>query len=165
MTPSRRQTVTVEFTPPDEGEVAARLSELIAAGDGWMNLMPGVPEDSPDLIPPTGLSAIFGSRQLPVTMATLMPARSDRAAREGMTVGLMHPTGAKAVARLAEAGIAVPDGWVVHQDHARRGLLFRCPVGVNPAGVIEWSVRAGTELCRAEMTGRWQAVVFLPVAR
>ncbi len=40
-----------------------------------------------------------------------------------MTIGLMHPTGHKAVARLAEAGVAVPDGWVVRQDHARRGLL------------------------------------------
>jgi hypothetical protein len=27
---------------------------------------------------------------------------------------------------------------------------------------VEWSVRAGTALCRAEMTGRWRAVVYLP---
>ena len=158
----RRKTVTIEFIPPDDGEVAARLAQVTEAGDGWINLLPGVPEDSPDLVPPTGLSAIFGSRQLPVTMTTLMPARRDRRAREGLTVGLMHPTGAKAVARLAEAGIALPDGWVVRQDHARRGLLLRCPVGADGAEVIEWCVRAGTELCRAEMTGRWQAVVFLP---
>jgi hypothetical protein len=105
---------------------------------------------------------MFGSRLLPVTMTTLMPARLDRKARKGLTVGLMHPTGAKAVARLAEAGIALPDGWVVRQDHARRGLLLQCPVGVDGAEVIEWCIRAGTELCRAEMTGRWQAVVFLP---
>jgi hypothetical protein len=161
---ARRQKVTIEFLPPDDGEVAARLAQLTAAGDGWINLIPGVPEDSPDLIPPTGLSAIFGSRQLPVTMTTLMAARPDRKEREGLTVGLMHPTGSKAVARLAEAGIALPDGWVVRQDHARRGLLLQCPVGADEAEVIAWSVRAGTELCRAEMTGRWQAVVYLPVA-
>jgi hypothetical protein len=156
--------VTVEFLPPDDGEVAARLSQLIAAGDGWINLVPGVPEDSPDLIPPTGLSALFGSRQPPVSMATLMPARADRTSQEGLTIGLMHPTGARAAARLAEAGIAVPDGWVVRQDHARRGLLLRCPVGVDEAEVVDWCLRAGTELCRAEMTGRWQAVVYLPLA-
>jgi hypothetical protein len=161
---ARRRSETLNFLPPDDGEVAARLAGLIAAGDGWMNLLPGVPEDSPDLDPPTGLSAIFGSRQPPVTMATLMPARSDRKAEEGLTVGLMHPTGARAVARLAEAGIPLPDGWVVRQDHARRGLLLRCPVGADPADVVDWSVRAGTELCRAEMTGRWQAVVYLPLA-
>ena len=117
-----------------------------------------------DLIDVAGLSALFGSRQLPVTMATLMPARPDRKDREGLTVGLMHPTGAHAAARLADAGVAVPDGWVVRQDHPRRGLLLRCPVGADSAGVIEWCVRAGTELCRAEMTGRWQAVVYLPAA-
>ncbi len=161
---ARRQTVTLEFLPPDDGEVAAHLARVTAAGDGWINLLPGVPEDSPDLVPPTGLSALFGSRQLPVTMATLMPARADRRSDEGLTVGLMHPTGARAVARLAEAAIPLPDGWVVRQDHARRGLLLRCPVGEDGATVIDWCIRAGTELCRAEMTGRWQAVVYLPVA-
>ena len=161
---ARRRTVTIEFVPPDDGEVAARLAQVTEAGDGWINLLPGVPEDSPDLIPPTGLSALFGSRQPPVTMATLMPARPDRKDPEGLTVGLMHPTGAKAAARLAEAGVAVPDGWVVRQDHARRGLLLRCPVGTDGASVIEWCVRAGTELCRADLTGRWQAVVYLPAA-
>jgi hypothetical protein len=161
---ARRQTVTLEFLPPDDGEVAASLARLVAAGDGWINLIPGVPEDSPDLIMPTGLSALFGSRQPPVTMATLMPARADRRPPEGPTVGLMHPTGARAVARLAEAGIPLPKGWVVRQDHARRGLLLRCPPGADEAEVVDWCVRAGTELCRAEMTGRWQAVVYLPVA-
>ena len=37
-------------------------------------------------------------------MATVMPPKKDRRATEGVTVGLMHPTGGKAVARLAEAG-------------------------------------------------------------
>ena len=81
---------------------------------------------------------------------------------EGVTVGLMHPTGGKAVARLAEAGVTLPDGWVVRQDHARRGLLVRTPVAATEPDIIEWSVRAGTALCRAEMTGRWRAVVYLP---
>ena len=56
----------------------------------------------------------------------------------------------------------MPDGWVVRQDHARRGLLVRTPVAVAETDVLDWSVRAGTALCRAEMTGRWRAVVYLP---
>ena len=36
------------------------------------------------------------------------------------------------------------------------------PVAVAEPDVVEWSVRAGTALCRAEMTGRWRAVVYLP---
>ncbi len=54
----------------------------------------------------------------------------------------MHPTGGKAVARLAEAGVAVPDGWVVRQDHARRGLLVQTPVEVTEPDVV-WPGRCG----------------------
>ena len=74
----------------------------------------------------------------------------------------MHPTGSKAVARLAEAGVAVPTGWAVRQDHARRGLLVRTPVDVPGAEVVAWAFRAGAALCRAPLTGRWRAVVYLP---
>ena len=80
-------------------------------------------------------------------------------------MGLMHPTGAKAVPRLAEAGVSVPEEWMVVQDHPRRGLLVRTPVSVVEADVVTWSVRAGIALCRAEMTGRWRAVVYLPSVR
>ena len=94
-------------------------------------------------------------------MATVMPAKPDRRHTEGMTVGLMHPTGAKALARLAEVGVGLPDGWLVRQDHVRRGLVLRTPVDAPEADVITWCVRARV-LCRAEMTGQWRAVVYLP---
>lgn len=158
---SRRQTKTIEFTPPDIDGVGDELAALRDAGDGWMNLLPGVYDDA-DVNPPTGLFAFFGTRQAPVTMATVMPARRDKRDVEGMTVGLMHPTGAKSIARLAEAGVAVPDGWVVRQDHARRGLVLRASPGAAPEDIVAWCVQAGTALCRVDMTGQWQAVVYLP---
>jgi len=159
---SRRETMTIEFTPPDVAGVADSLAKLRHAGGGWINLLPGIDERAVDIDPPTGLFAFFGNRTPPVTMATVMPAKRDRREAEGMTVGLMHPTGAKALARLAEAGVELPDGWVVRQDHVRRGLVVRTQVGADEADVIAWCVRAGTALCRAEMTGRWRAVVYLP---
>ena len=159
---SRRETKTMEFTPPDVADVAVALAELRAAGSGWVNLLPGIDEDAVDVDPPTGLFAFFGNRAPPVTMATIMPPKRDRRDTEGMTVGLMHPTGARAVARLAEVGVAVPGGWAVRQDHARRGLVLRTPVDAREGDVISWCVGAGTALCRAEMTGRWRAVVYLP---
>ncbi len=159
---SRRETRTLEFAPPEVAAVAAALAELRAAGSGWVNLLPGIDEDAVDVDPPTGLFAFFGNRTPPVTMATVMPAKKERRDAEGMSVGLMHPTGAKAVARLAEVGITVPEGWVVRQDHVRRGLVMRTPVDADEAEVVAWCVRAGTALCRAEMTGEWRAVVYLP---
>jgi hypothetical protein len=159
---SGRQTKTIEFTPPELAEVAAALKSLREAGSGWVNLMPGIDEDAVAVEPQAGLFAFFGNRAPPVTMATIMPPKRDRRDSEGLTVGLMHPTGAKAVARLAEVGVTVPDGWVVRQDHVRRGLVVRTPVVAAEADVIAWCVRAGTALCRAEMTGQWRAVVYLP---
>ena len=157
-----RQKKTIEFTPPDVNAVADSLRTLRAAGSGWINLLPGIDEEASDLHPRAGLFAFFGNNAAPVTMTTVMPPKKDRRATEGLTIGVMHPTGGKAVARLAEAGVTLPDGWVVRQDHARRGLLVRTPVDVAEPDAIAWSVRAGTALCRAEMTGRWQAVVYLP---
>ncbi len=159
---SRRETMTIEFVPPDVAGVAHELVTLRAAGSGWINLMPGIDEDAVDIDPPGGLFAFFGNNAPPVTMATVIPPKRDRRDTEGMTVGLMHPTGAKAVARLAEVGLVLPEGWVVRQDHVRRGLLVRTPVSAPESDVITWCVRAGTALCRAEMTGRWRAVVYLP---
>jgi len=159
---SRRETKTMEFTPPEVAGVAGALSQLREAGSGWVNLLPGIDEDAVDVDPPTGLFAFFGNRAPPVTMATIMLFFRDPGATEGMTVGLMHPTGARAVARLAEVGVVVPGGWAVRQDHARRGLVLRTPVDAREADVVAWCVRAGTALCRAEMTGRWRAVVYLP---
>lgn len=158
---SRRQTKTLEFMPPDIDGVGDELAALGEAGDGWINLLPGVVEDA-DINPPTGLFAFFGTRQPPVTMATVMPARLDRREVEGMSVGVMHPTGAKSVARLAEAGVEVPPGWVVRQDHPRRGLVLRTAPDTDPANIVTWCVEAGTALCMVDMTGRWQAVVYLP---
>ncbi len=159
---SRRATETIEFTPPEISAVVDALAHLRAVGNGWVNFLPGIDEDAVDVEPPSGLFAFFGNRAPPVTMATVMPAKSDRRDTEGMTVGLMHPTGAKALARLAEVGVGLPDGWVVRQDHVRRGLVLRTPPDTPEAAVIGWCVRAGTALCRAEMTGEWRAVVYLP---
>jgi hypothetical protein len=161
-TVSARRNKTIEFTPPDVTAVADQLRSLRAAGSGWINLMPGIDEEASDVHPRAGLFAFFGNNAAPVTMTTLMPPKKERRDAEGLTVGIMHPTGGKAVARLAEAGVVVPDGWVVRQDHARRGLLVQTPVAVEEPDVLDWSVRAGAALCRAEMTGRWRAVVYLP---
>ena len=159
---TRRPMETIEFTPPDLEAVADFLRHLSDAGQGWVNLMPGVQLEEERTVAPSGLFGLFGNRQPPVTMCTLMPPRKDRQAIEGTTVGLLHPTGAKAVARLAEAGVILPSGWLVRQDHARRGLVVRTQPDAPGVDVIRWSVQAGTALCREEMTGRWQAVVYLP---
>jgi hypothetical protein len=160
---TRRDVDRFEFTPPGTERVVGYLHHLTEAGQGWINLLPGVDldEDEQQTAPP-GLFSLFSQRQPPVTMATLMPPRPARRAFDGVTVGLLHPTGGKAVARLAEAGVTLPEAWLVRQDHPRRGLVLLTRHGTSETDVIEWTIRAGTALCRREMTGDWQAVVYLP---
>ncbi len=158
----RRETMTIQFRPPDVAAVAHSLTEQRDAGSGWINLLPGIHEDAADPEPAPGLFAFFGNRAAPVSMATVMPAKKERRDSEGVTIGVMHPTGGKAVARLADAGVAVPPGWVVRQDHARRGLLVRTAADASDTDILTWGVRAAEALCRADMTGEWRAVVYLP---
>jgi hypothetical protein len=160
---SRRQAKeTFEFTPPDIEHACTALAQVRQSGDGWMNLLPGVPKGSVNPDEPAGLFAIFGNRASPVTMATLIPPKADRREHEGVSVGLMHPTGGKAIERLRLAGIDLPEGWVVRQDHVRRGLVLRTSPGAREQEIVAWSVAAGDALCVVETTGRWQAVVYLP---
>jgi hypothetical protein len=56
----------------------------------------------------------------------------------------------------------VPAGWVVRQDHARRGLLVQTPADASDTDILTWSIRAGDALSRVDMTGQWRAVVYLP---
>jgi len=158
-----RQKETFDFMPPDIDRLVGYLKVLTAAGAGWINLMPGVRVDEDQRTTVNaGVFALFGNRQAPVTMCTLMPASAKKAAHEGMTIGLLHPTGNKAIARLADAGVALPAGWMVKQDHNRRGLVVRTRRGATESEIIEWALASGAALCREEMTGRWQAVVYLP---
>jgi hypothetical protein len=160
---SRREKDTFEFTPPDIDRVAAYLHHLTEAGQGWINLLPGVDlDDDEQQTVQAGIFSLFSNRQQPVAMCTLMPPRPSRRAFDGVTVGVLHPTGGKAVARLAEAGVTVPEGWLVRQDHPRRGLVLLTRHGTPENDVITWAIRAGTALCRKDMTGEWQAVVYLP---
>jgi hypothetical protein len=159
---NRRDVDTFEFAPSSFERVSSYLHHLTEAGQGWINLLPGVHLDEEQTTASPGLFALFSNRQPPVAMCTLMPARPAKRAVDGVTVGLLHPTGAKAAARLSEAGVDLPSGWLVKQDHARRGLLVLARHGAPESEILQWALAAGTCLCREEMTGVWQAVVYLP---
>jgi hypothetical protein len=160
---NRHEKETFDFRPPDNDRLSGYLHLVTEAGSGWINLLPGVEvDDTRSTTVSAGVFALFGNRQAPVTMCTLMPPSPNKQAYDGVTIGLLHPTGNKVVARLAEAGVPMPEGWVVRQDHNRRGLVVRAPRGAPESEIIEWSIAAGGALCREEMTGEWQAVVYLP---
>ena len=151
-----------EFDPAAPGPVVAAMDRLAAAGDGWINLLPGVDEaEAPEPERAGPFTALFGAPQPPVTMGTWMPARKNRPGGE-QTVGIMHPRGRHAVARLLEDGVAVPEHWRVRQDHIRRGLIVAAPGGAPHAEVLGWALRAGDALALVPLTGMWKARVYQP---
>lgn len=136
---------------------------ISASGDGWVNLLPGVPSEVLDDQPrPTILSALFGATQPPVTMCTWMPPRPGGSE---VTVGILHPHGRRAAAQLAAEGVPVPGGWRVRQDNGRRGLIVAAPAATPHDQVLDWTLAAGAALARVPLTGRWQARVYLPLVR
>ncbi len=156
----------LEFRPDDTVAVVERMVELSAAEDGWINLVPGVPDDgdTEDLARPSAFGALLGSAQSPLTMGTWMPARRGRRARE-TTLGIMHPRGRRAVQQLADLGIPLPAGWRVRQDHNRRGLIVLPPGAAAHADVLSWALRAAAALATTELTGSWQARIYEPLPR
>jgi hypothetical protein len=162
---ARREKESVEFADPvGIGRLVPYMDRLAAAHDGWVNLIPGVPQ--PDQGAPavrTGISAIFGTSLPNVTMVTWSPAPPKGRSSGEETLGILHPTGRFVARRLAGLEVPVPDGWRVTQDNARRGLLLKIPVGTPHLTVAAWAVQAGTVLCLEEMTGMWRADVFFPL--
>ena len=150
-----------EFVPPTTGAVLDRMQLLTQAHDGWINLLPGVPEEEAQRASGGVFSALFGVQQ-PVTMCTWMPPGTGRGGTGEQSVGVLHPRGRNAVAQLAELGVPVPSSWRVTQDHARRGLILHPLPGASPAEVLDWALRAGAALAVVPLTGSWQARVFLP---
>ena len=148
------------------------MDRLADAHDGWMNLLPGVPEEEAATPTASVFSALFGSAQPPVSMCTWMPeggpgaraGRSRRTARTGgreETIGIMHPRG-RGAAQLASSGAPVPPGWTIRQDHVRRGLIVRPARGTPHDALLSWMLAAGAALSVAPLTGRWKARFYLP---
>jgi hypothetical protein len=148
-----------EFWPDDPSAVVARLEGMVAARQGWCNLLPGVVDEDDDRRPTVQmpLAAMFGTRSTGVAMGTIMAPHGRRSS--DVTVGLMHPRGRRVVAQLAELGFPLPPGWRVTQDHARRGLVVEVPATEDLDALVRWVVGAGAAVCTVPLTGSWQAEV------
>jgi hypothetical protein len=156
-----REVVRIEFQPGQVERVLEAMADITVAGDGWINLLPGIDEeDAPPQ--PTGLSALLAPRLGGAVMGTWTPQVQGKRGTEGASVGLMHPAGRFAARRLAGLGAPVPDGWLIRQDHARRGLILQASVGAAHSEIANWIVAAGTALNTLPTTGEWRADVYLP---
>jgi hypothetical protein len=147
----------LEFDPDDPGEVLAAMADL-AGGAGWLTLDPAIDDRFP--APEQNLfGKIVSGRGPAVPRATWVPADVERRRPEPMSVGILHGTGADAIARLAEKDIVLPDRWRLVADHSKRGLVAWVPIDIPLDQVLAWTLTASRALTRVPLTGRWRAAV------
>lgn len=148
-----------EFLPEDADAVVAHMARLGAAHRGWVNLQPGIREENAPQ-PPTALGLIFSSAIHEVPVCTWVAGHSGRNGVEPDSLGVQHATGPRVVSRLASLDVPLPEGWRCVQDHPRRGLVVRTPVGTDHGQQLRWLIAAGAALSGVPLTGEWRALVY-----
>jgi len=150
----------LEFDPEEPAAVLAAMDELasVAAGAGWLTLDPAIDERFPPP-EPSAFGRLVSGRGPAVPRVTWVPADTARRSPEPVSVGILHATGAGAVALLGEKGLSVPARWRIVADHSKRGLVAWVPIDVPHAEVLAWALDAGRALTRIPLTGRWRAAV------
>lgn len=147
----------IEFEPGDDAAVVEVMAEL-ADGSGWLTLDPAIDERFP---PPeqSTFGRLVSGRGPAVPRANWVPADLARRRPEPVSVGILHGTGANAVARLDEKGISIPDRWRVVNDHSKRGLVLWVPIDIDHGEVLRWTCSASQRLTRIPLSERWRAAV------
>ena len=136
--------------------VAHAIDGRRAAGVGWVNLRPDLGED----LPPPPKPSIFSGRGPLWPLITLTAgARSKRGTGPTM-VGIEHGNGPRARQHLAEAGLAPPAGWLLRQDHGKRGLVVAVPETATSAEIVTWCLASAGSLCRYNLPEGWIADVW-----
>jgi hypothetical protein len=138
------------------------MRAMAEAHDGWINFEPSIHvEDVPQ---ETGVFSFLSGRGPAVPLATWTPPSAPKRGRgEPAMIGLQHGAGSKAKARLEEVGHGVPDGWVVTQDYAKKGMVVAVPPSAEFADVVRWLLDAAAALTVIPLTG-WRAAVYGDVA-
>lgn len=146
------------FTVDDPTPAATVVADLVASGEGWVNLAPDL---EADVEPPRRnlFSAIFSSRGPIMPLATVSPASNQDGP---LGLGLQHGGGTSALHRLATEGHPLPEGWWKVSDHPRRGMVISAPGDADPRLVVEWLLRAADLLTEVDFDGAWVARLYRP---
>lgn len=157
-----RQIETIHFHAEGPAAVLSAMARLSAAGDGWVNLRPSVEGEEEDRPSSLRFFTLLSGGGPGVTMGTWVPPAPGQRGRERASLGLSHRLGRRAVGELAARGPAVPTGWLIEQDHARRGLVVRPSPTATEEAVLAFALGALAALSAPSAIRRWRAEIHLP---
>lgn len=145
----------VHFRDGDLTEVAQEFQEIQERSNGreWITISPWV--DAEHLPVVSMLQRIFSARGSKVPEATWVPETNGQPAQ----LGFIHAQGPGAVERLTEAGVAVPEHFVVVSDHSKRGLLFGIHPDTTAEEILHFTVHVSAVLAEVPTDDRWIAQV------
>ena len=139
-------------------EVEAAMVRLAEDLDGWVTFEPLFDEEA---LPPISRSwlDVFSARGPALPDASWVPGERKGDRVTPLSVGLRHPSGGRAIGRLNDAGLPVPEGWRMLQDHPKRGLVIEARPGapVDAGVMLEWMFAALAALTPMPLTGLWRA--------
>jgi len=139
--------------------VVGRMRRLAQSHDGWVNISPVLPDGVEQ--PRPSVLRYLGMRGPDPLLATWMPGEATTDGGFGpTTVGLQHAAARRVVKGLAEAGLPVPAGWRVTQDHPSRGVVATVPADADPEEAVAWLLDAAERVTSLPLTGRWTATFY-----
>lgn len=149
----RRSPLVVPFDRFAPTALVEAVASRVAAGSGWINAHPSHDElDQRALARP----GFFAARGPTVPLGTFVVG-SGSAAHQ---LGLEHAGGRGALRLLQQAGVALPPGTRLVQDHPRRGLIFALAADTDPAAVAALLVEAAVQLTPIPLPQRWLAEIY-----
>jgi hypothetical protein len=144
----------------DSADLVEALLEVARQPGSWLNIEPDVQDSLRADV--SGLFSWFSARGAQVPVGTLVAASP----RNPASIGIDHGSGRGAGDRLAAAGIGSPSGWVLRQDHPKRGLVWESPTGpgnAQDAAAVASLFMEATELfCQLQVPGRWRVGIHTP---
>ncbi len=149
----RRSPLVVAFDRFTPTALVEAIAARIAAGTGWINVHPSHDEVDQRAL---GRPGFFAARGPTIPLGTFVVGSGSTAHQ----LGLEHAGGRGAAAVLQQAGVALPPGTRLVQDHPRRGLIFALAADSEPATVATLLVEAAVQLTPIPLPQRWFAEIY-----
>ena len=156
-------TETFLVNATDPGGLVEVLDEVAGAPGAWVNVEPDVDDSLRTEV--SGLFAWFSARGAQVPVGTFVAGTS----RDVPSIGVDHGSGRGAGDRLREAGLSAPGGWLLRQDHPKRGLVWEAqhqePRLIDQTGLgplAQFLMEATVLFCPLPTDGRFRISVHTP---